>query len=188
VNAPEAPEVKPARKASLPRWAVLALAPFVWLIAIPLVHGVVPYAISLLGPRYGWTDGSYAAWNLLGLVPVAAGAGVLLWVMVSGFAHAAEVPKRVDLDWTPKLLLTRGAYSFSRHPIYLAELALWLGWAVLYGSVIVLVGFLLLCLVAGVLAPREERALEAKFGDTYREYKSGVPRWFGLTRRRIERG
>jgi hypothetical protein len=34
--------VKPTRKAGIPRWAALALAPFVWLIAIPLVHGVCP--------------------------------------------------------------------------------------------------------------------------------------------------
>ena len=188
MSAPEAPEVKPPRKAGVPRWAALALAPFVWLIAIPLVHGVVPWALSLLGTWYGWADGSPAAWNLLGLVPVAAGAGVLLWLMVLGFVHVAEVPERVELDWSPKLLLTRGPYAFSRHPMYLAELTLWLGWAVLYGSVIVLVGFLLLCLVVGVLAPREERALEAKFGDTYREYKSRVPRWLGIPGRRTDRG
>jgi protein-S-isoprenylcysteine O-methyltransferase Ste14 len=100
--------------------------------------------------------------------------------MVLGFAQVAEVPERVELDWSPKLLMTRGPYAVSRHPMYLAELALWLGWTVLYGSVVVFVGFLLLCLVTGVLAQREERALEAKFGDTYREYKTRVPRWLAM--------
>ena len=187
MSASETSEVKPPRKTGIPRWALLALATLVWLVAIPLVHGVVPWALSLLGPRYGWTYGGPAAWNLLGLVPVTTGAGGLLWLMVLGFTHAAELPERVELDWSPKLLLTRGPYAFSRNPMYLAELALWFGWATLYGSVIVLVGFLLLCLVVGVLAPREERALEAKFGDTYREYNSRVPRWLGIPGHPTER-
>jgi protein-S-isoprenylcysteine O-methyltransferase Ste14 len=187
MSTPETADTRPARKAGIPRWAVFALAPLVWLVAIPVVHGVVPWAISLLGPRYGWANGSPAVWNLMGLVPVAAGVMVLFWLMALGFAHFAEVPERIELDWSPKLLLTRGPYAFSRHPMYLAELALWLGWVVLYGSAPVFVGFLLLCLVVAVLAPREERALEAKFGDTYREYKCRVPRWLGIPGRRTSK-
>ena len=131
----------------------------------------------MLGPRYGWANGSPAVWNLFGLVPVAVGAVVLLWLMVLGFTQAAELPERVELDWSPKILLTRGPYQFSRHPMYLAELALWLGWALLYGSVAVSVGFLIVCVGVSALAPREERALEAKFGEAYRQYKARVPRW-----------
>ena len=167
----------PPRRSSLPRWAAIALAPLVWLVAIPLGHGVLPWAISRLGPRYGWSGGVPGAWNLLGLIPVAAGVVVLVWLMVLAFAHAAELPERVDLDWSPKLLLTGGPYRFSRHPMYLAELALWLGWAELYGSVSVLLAFVVLNLAVNRLAPREERALEERFGETYREYKASVPRW-----------
>jgi protein-S-isoprenylcysteine O-methyltransferase Ste14 len=177
VRAPEIPEAKLSRKAAIPRWAAFALAPLVWLVAIPLVHGVLPWGLSLLGRWYGWMNGVPALWNLLGLIPIVAGVLILLWLFVSGFAHFADVPERVELDWSPKLLLTRGPYAFSRHPMYVAELALWLGWAVLYGSVVVLIGFLLLCFGVAMLAPMEERALEAKFGDAYREYKSRVPRW-----------
>jgi protein-S-isoprenylcysteine O-methyltransferase Ste14 len=36
------------------------------------------------------------------------------------------------------------------------------------------------CLVAILtLVPREERDLEAEFGDFYLQYKNRVPRWFG---------
>jgi hypothetical protein len=59
---------------------------------------VLPWAISLLGPWYGWKDGSPAVWNLLGLVPVAVGGMGLLWLTVVGYAQYARVPERVELN------------------------------------------------------------------------------------------
>ena len=163
--------------ASIPRWAALTLAPLIWLFGIPLGHVVTPWAISWLGPRYGWQHGSPASWNSIGLLSVGAGAVVLVWLMVLGFAQAAEVPERVQLDWSPKTFLTRGPYEFSRHPMYLSELSLWLGWAVFYGSLTVLAGFAVFAIVVSRLAPIEERALEARFGEQYRVYANDVPRW-----------
>ena len=142
---------------SIPRGAALALAPVALLIAIPLAHGVVPWAIALLGPRYGWDDDNPAHWNLLGLLPVATGAIVLLWLMIHGFGQARKIPERVELNWRPKVLLAGGPYAFSRHPMYIAELALWLGWGILYGSLAVLVGFLAFCFVVRRLGLQEER-------------------------------
>jgi protein-S-isoprenylcysteine O-methyltransferase Ste14 len=141
---------------------------------------VLPWAISLLGSWYGWADGSPAVWNLLGLVQVAVGLMGLLWLTINGYAHYTQVPERVELNWEPKVLMTRGPYAYSRHPMYVTELALWLGWAVLYGSWIVLAGFVALWVVASILAPREERALEARFGEAYRRYRGHVPRWLGI--------
>jgi protein-S-isoprenylcysteine O-methyltransferase Ste14 len=155
------------------------LAPLAWLVAIPLVHGVLPWAISLLGPRYGWVAGHPAVWNLLGLAAVLIGAAVLVWLMVLGFSQASKLPGRITLDWSPKLLLTQGPYAFTRHPMYLAELTTWFGWALLYGSPLVFLGFLIMCSLVGVLAPREEQSLERSFGEAYREYKARVPRWLG---------
>jgi protein-S-isoprenylcysteine O-methyltransferase Ste14 len=167
-----------AGKAGIPRRLAFVLFPPLFLVA----HGVLPWAMSLLGPRYGWTDGSPALWNLLGLVPVAVGVMALIWLTVNGYAQIGQVPKRVELNWEPKILMTRGPYAYSRHPMYLTELGLWLGWVVLYGSIIVLAGFVALCVVVRTLAPREERALEAKFGEAYRQYGARVPRWLGIPR------
>jgi protein-S-isoprenylcysteine O-methyltransferase Ste14 len=184
VSTPEPSGASPVRNAGIPRRLAFVLAPPLFLVA----HGVLPWAISLLGPWYGWTDGSPAVWNLFGLVPVAVGVMVLVWLTVVGYAHIAQVPEWVELNWEPKLLITRGSYAYSRHPMYLAELGLWLGWAVLYGSIIVLAGFVVLCVVVSILAPREERALEAKFGEAYRQYRARVPRWLGIPRRGSDTG
>jgi protein-S-isoprenylcysteine O-methyltransferase Ste14 len=178
MSTPEPSGASPARKAGVPRRLAFLLAPFLFLVA----HGVLPWAIALLGAWYGWTDGSPALWNLLGLVPVALGLMGLLWLIVNGYAEYAQVPERIELNWEPKNLMTRGPFAYSRHPMYVTELALWLGWAVLYGSIIVLAGFVALCVVVNILAPREERALEAKFGEAYRQYRARVPRWPGLPR------
>jgi protein-S-isoprenylcysteine O-methyltransferase Ste14 len=78
----------------------------------------------------------------------------------------------------------RGPYAFTRHPMYLAALALWLGWAVFYGSVAVVIALLVLAAWVSFIARREERALEAKFGDAYRAYQARVPRWLGMPWRR----
>jgi protein-S-isoprenylcysteine O-methyltransferase Ste14 len=155
------------------------LGPLVFLVAIPLVHGVLPWAISLFGHWYGWVDGRPALWNLLGLLPVLAGVIVLVWILVLGLRLGSQLPERVELDWSPKVFLARGPYAVSRHPMYLAETGLWLGWSILFGSVAVLLGCVLMCIGVGIVAPREERALELKFGAAYRQYKATVPRWLG---------
>jgi protein-S-isoprenylcysteine O-methyltransferase Ste14 len=66
--------------------------------------------------------------------------------------------------------------------MYVSELTLWLGWAMFYGSVGVLIGFVILLVTLVASVPYEERVLDARFGDAYRAYKSAVPRW--LARRR----
>ncbi len=50
------------------------------ILLIPLglgVHVVLPWAISLIAPRYGWADGRPGVWNVLGLIPVAVGLAMI---------------------------------------------------------------------------------------------------------------
>ena len=165
---------------AIPGWAALIVALIFWVILLPLVHAGIPWALSLLGPRYGWIDGRPATWNLLGFIPVALATILLIWLMI---LHFSRIPKRVKLERTPTYLLTHGPYRFSRNPMYVAELALWFGWAILYGSIAIFVLFLIMGPVMNSrIILREERDLEARFGDAYREYKSRVPRWFGKAR------
>jgi protein-S-isoprenylcysteine O-methyltransferase Ste14 len=154
----------------------------VWVVGMPLAHGVVPWAISLLATRYGWIDGRPGMWNLLGLVPVLVGIALLIWTFVTGLRNVHRMPERVKVFVSP-YLLTSGPYAFTRNPMYLAELALWVGWTICYGSAAIFVT-LAATIVLGtfVVLPREERGLEAQFGETYLQYKRTVPRWLGKTR------
>jgi protein-S-isoprenylcysteine O-methyltransferase Ste14 len=170
-----------SKKVDIPSWVAIGVGVFFWLILLPLVHAGLPWALSLIPPRYGWTAGHPANWNLLGLIPVVLAMICLIWLMI---LHFSRIPKRVKLERTPMYLLIGGPYKFTRNPMYLAELALWLGWAILYGSILVFMGFLLMWPVMNYrVIPREERELETRFGERYLEYQKRVPRWFGKIER-----
>jgi len=165
-----------SKRASIPRWLAIIVALVFWLIGVPLFYCVAPWAISLFLPRCGWAANHPGPWNLIGLIPVGIATICLIWLMV---LHIAQAPERVALALTPSYLIRRGPYAFSRHPMYLSELALLAGWTIFYGSVAVLIPFV----TAGaffnfVHIPREEHTLEARFGEAYREYKNQAPRWF----------
>jgi protein-S-isoprenylcysteine O-methyltransferase Ste14 len=160
---------------SVPRGIAVLLGLVVWLVAIPIGHGVVPWATSILTVRHGWVDGLPGWWNRFGSVPIVGCVALLVWTAVVGFA---ATPARVPLRLTPNHLVTRGPYRFTRNPMYLGELGLWFGWAIVYGSVAVSIGFALLCVIVHVvILPREERALRVRVGDMYREYEARTPRW-----------
>jgi len=107
---------------------------------------------------------------------VALAAALLIWILATVIIRT---PERVTLGLTPSWLVIRGPYRLTRNPMYVAELGLWLGWTIFFGSPLVLTGFLVLWFVVTlILVLREERTLEAAFGQTYLQYKSRVPRWF----------
>ncbi len=154
----------------IPRWLAYVLFAIVW--------GVVPWPPSLLAPRYGWTAGRPGFWNLLGLIPLAAGIAGSLWTLVLHFAQSGE-----GLDWEPDKnhLLTSRPHAFSRDPMYLSELTLLFGWVLVYGSVAVFVAFLVWwAWFSFFQILSEESTVEARFGEAYREYKNRVPRWLVL--------
>ena len=153
------------------RPAAIALSVLTWLVGVPVAHGLVPWLVATAGPHWG------GAWNWLGLLPLALGAALLAWVALAGSAELGKLPEDVELNWKPKLLLARGPYAHTRNPMYVGELALWLGWAILLGSPLVLLAAGLLFAAMSRLIRREERDLTTQFGDAYRSYAAVVPRW-----------
>jgi protein-S-isoprenylcysteine O-methyltransferase Ste14 len=75
-------------------------------------------------------------------------------------------------------IVTDGPFRCSRNPLYLAGLLLYLGLALVFNSgwPLLLYAPMFSVLNWGVVR-REERYLEAKFGDVYLAYKARVRRW-----------
>lgn len=162
----------------LPRW----LAAAIYVVALPAAHAVIPWALSLLGTRHGWIHSRPGPWNLFGLIPVALGAVVLVWAVGAHFkaAPAGWRLEKTPYNPTPAYLLREGPYRYTRNPIYMAEALVWVGWIIFYGSLAVLGVFAGICVLFGpVVVRREERGLEARFGEAYRVYKRATPRWLG---------
>ena len=159
------------RQVVLPRWVI----PLVWAVLVLAIQVVLPWAISNIGPRFGWSGASPGNWNLAGLAAVAIGLALYAWCLV---VHFKDYPASVRLGFSPPLLVVAGPYHFSRNPMYLSALIAWLGWTIFYGSPAVFVGLLILWSAFTFrVIPLEERRLEAQFGDQYKSYMNSVPRW-----------
>ncbi len=157
--------------------------PIIWVVIFGTFYCIAPYGVSLLSVRHHWQGGHPGWLNYAGLIGVAGGGLILSWVLLLHFEHS---PQRIRLGnplQGPGYVLTTGPYSFSRHPMHIAGILIWFGWALFYGSVAVGIGTVLLSTVFAALVPSEERGIETRSGDPYRQYKSRVPRWIGVPTR-----
>ncbi len=128
------------------------------------------------------------------LLPLNALASVLNWPARIGFGAVLllaggalvvvgeQAFKQVGTNvkpWRPSLALaTTGIYDHLRNPMYVGAMLMLAGTAALLASdwLVILLVPTALVLHFGVVR-REERYLEAKFGEDYRRYKARVPRY-----------
>ena len=108
------------------------------------------------------------------------------WSMIAAFValniSAIRAMRRAGTTVRPDRgtdhLVTDGPFSFTRNPLYLAGTMLVLGIGLVSG----IVWFLLLAILAAftvqkLAIEREERHLQARFGETYLDYVGRVRRW-----------
>ena len=110
----------------------------------------------------------------LGAIQLLAGLAIALWgALALRRAGTAIPPNRPTTE-----LVTDGPFRWSRNPLYLALTLIYAGVGLIADDlwILVLLVPLLLLLHWGVVV-REERYLEAKFGEAYRRYKQRVRRW-----------
>src|SRR5262249_2793587 len=106
-------------------------------IAFLLVHGALPWGISLLSAVHGWVDGRPGALNRAAAgVVIAGGAGVVWGIVLHlrGMGETFEMPASIDPEYAPGYLLSGGPYRYSRNPMYVCVMTMWLGWTLFYGS------------------------------------------------------
>jgi protein-S-isoprenylcysteine O-methyltransferase Ste14 len=126
----------------------------------------------------------FALWNVP-LLPtlIARVAGLVIFVAAGILAHLSHLAmQRVGTNVLPTqptlALATDGPYRYTRNPLYIAALGVYLAVSLWVNGVapLVLLAPMGWALHRGVVL-REEQYLTAKFGDAYREYQSRVRRW-----------
>lgn len=143
---------------------------------------LIALAVVVLGLALDWLMPAYVLTVLL-TWPERVIIAAILFVVGAALAFPAlrgfhAVGTHVE-PWKPaSALVTEGIFAWLRNPMYVGltlflvalSLALASDWIL-----VMTIGFVLVIHFGVVL--REERYLEAKFGDSYRQYKARVPRY-----------
>jgi len=143
----------------------LARPPAIYLIAI--LVGVVLHFVSPIRfvPNLGMPFG--------GLIVVLA-ATLFIWSIRTFRSAGTPVPGNQPTTIVVKV----GPYRVSRNPIYLAFSLFQTGIALGINDAWILITLLpAIAIISLVVIPREERYLEAHFGEEYATYKASVRRW-----------
>ena len=109
--------------------------------------------------------------------------GVIMFVLSGVLAHFAQnamhrAGTNIRPDRPALALVTDGPFRFTRNPLYVAALGVYLGIALFVNGLIpiLLVIPVFYLLLWGVVL-REERYMEAKFGEPFTAYRARVRRW-----------
>jgi protein-S-isoprenylcysteine O-methyltransferase Ste14 len=136
--------------------------------ALPL-----PLVLVLLlvpAPRTG--VGAWPGWVAAGLALVVLGELLRFW----GVHHIGTISRTRSDRLGP--LIDTGPFAAVRNPLYLGNILLWLGFSIsarLLWLAPLVVG--LLALEYHAIVRWEERLLESRLGESYRQYLKRVPRW-----------
>jgi protein-S-isoprenylcysteine O-methyltransferase Ste14 len=95
-----------------------------------------------------------------------------LWLGTSAVRAAADV----DLE-RPNQVVDSGPYAHGRNPMYVAWTLAYVGITNIAGTAWPLLLLPVVLVVTQVVVLREERSLERRFGDPYRNYKTSVRRY-----------
>jgi protein-S-isoprenylcysteine O-methyltransferase Ste14 len=139
-------------------------------------------AALLIGLALDWLLPLFVLGTLLGSWTRGFCGGVIMTagiaLAIAGRQRFREAGTNVE-PWKPALkLATAGVYQYVRNPMYVGLMLMvgGIGIALAGDWTLAMAAPLALVLRNGVVL-REERYLEAKFGDEYRRFKARVPRW-----------
>ena len=76
--------------------------------------------------------------------------------------------------------VTKGIYRYSRHPIYVAILLIYLSVGIASASWIFLFVVIIWAVLVNLSATDEEHYCLEKYGEAYRDYMNRTPRWIGI--------
>lgn len=142
------------------------------LVAFVALPGIVGFALPLtwLASRGGLTP----KYPLALLVMLAGAIGLLACIrdfLVEGEGTLAP--------WDPKRVLVRtGLFRYSRNPMYLSVALLLVGWAIVFGSIpLLLYAFVVIIAFHLRVVYGKEPWLRRRYGEEWQRYCRAVPRW-----------
>jgi protein-S-isoprenylcysteine O-methyltransferase Ste14 len=143
---------------------VIACPPLVFIAALG-----IGWLLNWLAPLHAFSS-LHVAGGILAF------AGVVLGLWGVHAFHRAGTAVRPDRPVTA--LVTDGPFRYTRNPLYIGLTTIYLGVAFSTGMLWLLVTLIpALAVTHWKIVRREEQFLEAKFGETYRTYKTHVRRW-----------
>jgi len=101
--------------------------------------------------------------------------GMPIGLVITGFGLLLVVAGWRPIYRSKEDLVTKGVYSYVRHPQYLGFLLLTLGWLIHWPTIPTAIMWPLLVAMYYKLAKKEEKEMEERFGDRYLFYKEQVP-------------
>jgi protein-S-isoprenylcysteine O-methyltransferase Ste14 len=125
-------------------------------------------------------DGGHLWYALLGfkgnphLNPIHLASNLLILL---GFIVLASSWRVLFAAQQTKKLATSGPYARIRHPQYIGFIVIMLGFLLQWPTLVTLAMFPILVVTYVRLAHREEREVEAEFGEGWRAYAAVTPRW-----------
>lgn len=158
---------------------VMILRHLLAIVVLPfmVVVGIPHWLVERYGVGTEWPDGSMLA--MLGLIV----GGIVFLAGLTFFGWSlylfATKGKGTLAPWDPpRKLVVTGPYRYVRNPMIAGVLMLVAGEALVHGSSTIgwwAFGFLAVNQIYFMIL--EEPQLERRFGESYRVYKSSVPRW-----------
>jgi protein-S-isoprenylcysteine O-methyltransferase Ste14 len=86
------------------------------------------------------------------------------------------------------VLVVKGPYKYTRNPMVFGYISIWIGLGFLLNSIFLLIGFTLIVTIFLFLFVKlwEEKNLEERFGESYRDYRKKVSMIFPLPPKTIK--
>jgi protein-S-isoprenylcysteine O-methyltransferase Ste14 len=140
----------------------------------PPLLALICFAVTLAFHLIAGGPHMVFAHQVVGLLVTCAGVGL------SGYAAAIFAARDTTRNpyGDPSSFVAIAPYTVTRNPMYLGLTLILLGLAAFFGSAVMLLAPIVFFVVIDRrVIPREEEAMELKFGLQYQEYKARVRRW-----------
>jgi protein-S-isoprenylcysteine O-methyltransferase Ste14 len=145
-----------------------------WAVSVPIKHEKLLNIVSTIIFIIGFI---YSFFLPLQLEEVWFFIGLVIFIIALIISLSASFIARATPANKP---FTKGPYSFSRHPLYIAETLIFISIAVACISWVFLILTIIVQSFHMIYVPAEEKYCLKRYGEDYLKYMNKTPRWIGI--------